>query len=106
MPRPSVGYRRRGYALLACAGTVLLMAAPALQAQSASRAATSDLRVEITAAIVLADLTVRPLALLQLKVVDKADSARVWNARAKLDGKAVLAIPRGHYRLLTPETVT
>lgn len=83
-------------ALVACSVHPYSRADAQAAAQAAGDAQSS---LAITAAVVLGDMTVRPLPLLEIKLVGSPDSVRRFSMRTTLDGKAHLVAPRGNYRI-------
>ena len=74
---------------------------PAVAQVRASRTAMvkSDAQVAVTAALVMPDLTVRPLPLLPLELIGVSDTLSRFSFRTGLDGTAAQAVPQGRWRL-------
>src|SRR5688500_11074153 len=56
----------------------------------------------LMAALVLPDLSLRPVPLLCLVLISQADSSYRLTLRSSLDGKATLCFARGKYRISAP----
>jgi S1-C subfamily serine protease len=65
-----------------------------------------SVQLKVTAALVVAELEVRPVPLLDLELVSEADSARRLAGRTALDGTATIAAPPGRYRLRSLRATT
>lgn len=88
------------------AGLSILPAQESAARRTTSSAEVSQSVASITAAIVLADMTVRPIPLLDLILVNASNElADSIHFHTGLDGKASQAVPSGRYRLLSTTPV-
>lgn len=73
----------------------------ALEAQTPTpaREAQAQARIDLTAALVLSDMTVRPLPLLEVRLIGAPDTTRHFSMRTALDGRAHELVPSGGYRI-------
>jgi len=87
----------RAIGLVGAFALMLPAAWPAQQQPTRPRPAQANL--SITAAVVLRDLTVRPIPLLQIELIALADTSRRFQLRTGLDGRVSQSLPGGAYRL-------
>ena len=97
------GSARRVAMLIATAG---LSAVAFGQQQSGKSTKARTATVTVTAAVVLKDLTVRPIPLLALTVINASDSSRSVDVRTSLDGRASMTLDWGSYRIRSTKPAT
>lgn len=87
---------------------LLCLAAPghlSAQGATAADAAARRVTVTITVALVMPNLTVRPVPLHALSIFSKSDSERSTSLRTTLDGKATVELSPGAYRIRSVQAV-